>query len=487
MLPLVYKANEKVEMAVNTPDGLTDRTEIKNTVLQGDVFGSILASVQVNSIGKKCEESGYGYKYKNKLPIPILGLVDDVIGISEAGIRAHQLNALINVKTAEKGLRFGPAKCKTLVVGKDTKSVLTNALVVDNWKVEHVTNDFTGQPELIESYDGKAPIDQVIKQKYLGFVISNQSNNMANIEEVKKKSIGILRKIFEKLNSLKLKKYYFECGLIFMNVILRGSILYAAETYYNLRENELRILERIEENYMRKLLKTTASCPVVQLYLELSQIPARFAIMKSRLFFLKSILNEKEESRIHKFLKLQLEEMKKGDWIWTCINDLKDIGFKQPLEEAKELKTNNFKKIVSQKIKENAFKYLMEKQRNKGKEIAYKEFQMSEYLMPNETMKNVEDQRYLFAIRNKMINIPANIGKQEKCICGDIEKMSHIYYCYGKEEKLPYENVYNGKLKDQEKIMNIFRNNMKIRETIIHEIAGRSTNFCPDISNGINR
>ena len=123
-----------------------------------------------------------------------------------------------------------------------------------------------------------------------------------------------------------------------MNVILRGSILYAAETYYNLRENELRILERIEENYMRKLLKTTASCPVVQLYLELSQIPARFAIMKSRLFFLKSILNEKEESRIHKFLKLQLEEMKKGDWIWTCINGLKDIGFKQPLEEAKELK-----------------------------------------------------------------------------------------------------------------------------------------------------
>ena len=161
--------------------------------------------------------------------------------------------------------------------------------------------------------------------------------------------------------------------------------------------------------------------------------------------------------------------MKKEDWIWTCINDLKDIGFKQ------------------QKLKENSFKHLMKKQRNKGKEITYKEFQIAEYLMPNETMKNVEDQRYLFAIRNKMINIPANIGKQEKCICGDIEKMSHIYYCYGKEEKLPYENVYNGKLKDQEKIMNIFRNNMKIRETIIHEIAGRSTNFCPDISNGINR
>ena len=65
-----------------------------------------------------------------------------------------------------------------------------------------------------------------------------------------------------------------------MNVILRGSILYAAEAYYNLKENELRIIERIEEGYMRKLLKTTTGCPIVQLYLELAQIPARFQIRK---------------------------------------------------------------------------------------------------------------------------------------------------------------------------------------------------------------
>ena len=42
---------------------------------------------------------------------------------------------------------------------------------------------------------------------------------------------------------------------------------------------------------MRKLFKTTADCPKVQLYLELFQIPARFAIMKARLLFLKSILS----------------------------------------------------------------------------------------------------------------------------------------------------------------------------------------------------
>ena len=42
--------------------------------------------------------------------------------------------------------------------------------------------------------------------------------------------------------------------------MLRSSILYASETYYDLKENELRAIERIEEGYMRKLVKTTAGC-----------------------------------------------------------------------------------------------------------------------------------------------------------------------------------------------------------------------------------
>ena len=84
---------------------------------------------------------------------------------------------------------------------------------------------------------------------------------MVNIRSIRNKSIGIIKKIFTKLNSLKLQKYYFECGLIFMNVMLRSSILYGCETYYFLKENEMRQIERIEESFMRQLLKTTKGCP----------------------------------------------------------------------------------------------------------------------------------------------------------------------------------------------------------------------------------
>ena len=73
---------------------------------------------------------------------------------------------------------------------------------------------------------------------------------MENIRAVKRRSIGIIRKIFSKLESLNLQKYYFECAMIFMNVMLRSSILWGSESYYNLKEQEIRQLERIEENFM---------------------------------------------------------------------------------------------------------------------------------------------------------------------------------------------------------------------------------------------
>ena len=56
-LALIYRANKEINMAVNTPAGLSERQKIENFVLQGDTFGSILASVQVDSIGKEVEQS----------------------------------------------------------------------------------------------------------------------------------------------------------------------------------------------------------------------------------------------------------------------------------------------------------------------------------------------------------------------------------------------------------------------------------------------
>ena len=78
-------------------------------------------------------------------------------------------------------------------------------------------------------------------------------------------------------------KYTFECGIIYFNSLLRSIILFAAETMYNLKENEVREIERIEEDMLRQFFKTFKGCPIHLLYLESGVLPARFAIKRMKL------------------------------------------------------------------------------------------------------------------------------------------------------------------------------------------------------------
>ena len=292
---------------------------------------------------------------------------------------------------------------------------------------------------------------------------------------MKTKSIWIIRKIFSRLNSLHLQKYYFECGIIFLNVMLRSSILYACESYYALKETELRQLERIEENFLRQLFKTSAGCPISQLYLESGHTPARFAIQRSRLLFLKTILNEKPESKIYQFLQLQFQNPTRGDWGSTCIKDLEYLEIKMSLDEIKAVTVNKFKGMLNKSIEQRALQYLRDKRGSKGIEMNYLKIEMAEYLMPNDEQLSIEGQRYIFAIRNRMVNVPVNFPKNQsevKCACGVKEDMQHIYLCeyWNKQiEPKEYTYIFSDKVKEQVEVYKRFKANIEIREKYLSE------------------
>ena len=151
---------------------------------------------------------------------------------------------------------------------------------MDSWTVQYEDNIQTGDMDLVETYDGQVVMESTTSQKFLGFVLSSTGSNMANISEVKKKAIGVVKSALNKLNSMNLGKYYFECSIVILNAMVRSSILYASELYYDLKEGELRHLETIEEGYLRKVLNTTKGCPIVQLYLAVGHHPTRFEIQK---------------------------------------------------------------------------------------------------------------------------------------------------------------------------------------------------------------
>ena len=59
--------------------------------MQGDTWASIAASGQCDAFGKELLEGNYPFifKYKGYIPFGILGQVDDLIGVTKAGIKTH--------------------------------------------------------------------------------------------------------------------------------------------------------------------------------------------------------------------------------------------------------------------------------------------------------------------------------------------------------------------------------------------------------------
>ena len=88
-----------------------------------------------------------------------------------------------------------------------------------------------------------------------------------------------------------LGKYTIECGFIYLNSLLRGSILYGAEAMIDIKESDFRKIEQIEEDQMRLLFETTLNCSIHLLYLESGQVPARFQIKRMQLNMCQYILN----------------------------------------------------------------------------------------------------------------------------------------------------------------------------------------------------
>ena len=244
---------------------------------------------------------------------------------------------------------------------------------------------------------------------------------------------------------------------------------------YNLKEIEIRHIERIEESYLRKVLNTTRGCPIVQLYLEMGHTPARVEIQKSRLLFMHYILQQTEDSTINRFFKLQLEMPTRGDWAAMCLKDLDELDIKESLESIRLMNKNKFSSILRDKTRRRSLIYLTDKQGTKGKEIQYDKIEMSEYLLPFNNKLTIEGKRRLFSARNKMVDISSNFSSSKlvtNCICGEQESMQHIYNTCKMlsidKNSLPYEKIYFGQVNEQIEILQKLEENLKRRDTIIN-------------------
>ena len=301
-LALIYKLNSTNQVAVKTPFGMSERQTVKQIVLQGEVFGPLQCSVTIDTFGKEClEENKHLYLYKGEVGVPPLAMVDDVVCPAVCGLDSIEVTAFLNAKSKCKKIQFGVDKCHQLHIG--SKKHLCPDLHIDNWGIEKVDEAKTGFGNLKDVQVEDHKVENVEKDKYLGDIISTDGSNQKNVMSRKDKSVGINKQILTMMNDWCFGPFHFEVAVIFRESMLLSSILTNCEAWYRVKEQEVVILERCDENLLRMFFEAPATTPKCMLYLETGTKPIQFLIMKKRLMFLWYMLNEDENCLINRFFR----------------------------------------------------------------------------------------------------------------------------------------------------------------------------------------
>ena len=107
-LVLLYDVNKTNNISIRTPIGKSKRQTAEKIICQGDSWWSIECSLSIDEFGKdSLKQEMEPYKYKGRVPIPVLGMVDDLLAISETGYKTNRMNGFLNAKPPWKNFNLG--------------------------------------------------------------------------------------------------------------------------------------------------------------------------------------------------------------------------------------------------------------------------------------------------------------------------------------------------------------------------------------------
>ena len=389
-ISLLYKTNLTNMVAVKTPVGLTKRVNMPEIIQQGGVWGSLLCSNSIDSIGRNCQRSGnYLYKYKNLTEILPLGFVDDLNGIAECGSDSRDLNTYLNAQIELKKLSFHTS----------TSSVESKCLQMHVGKIDN------NCPQLKVHGSNMKKVTEII---YLGDKVCSDGKNTKNVLDRVKKGTGLVSQIFKILQQIGYGTATFEIALLLRESILINGMLTNAEIWHNFTASEMEEFEKVDNLFFQRLFGVPRSCPVAAFFLESGAVPLSIVIQARRLKYLHNILLSPRSSMLSRVFQVQWCFPTKGDWTLLIKKDLEDFGIENNLEKLRCASREMYKKMIKEKSVEYAFKDLSKKKERykKLENIEYDKLKLQNYLGNNGF--SYEEKKLIFQYRTRMANYGQN-------------------------------------------------------------------------------
>ena len=106
---------------------------------------------------------------------------------------------------------------------------------------------------------------------------------------------------------------YAVAKLLHSSIFVNGTLT-NMESWPKCSEARIIKFEKVEQNFMRKILKAHSKTAIAALYLELGIIPLRFQLMKRRVLYLHNIMMRDDNELTKKVVLLQKDMSYCGDF-----------------------------------------------------------------------------------------------------------------------------------------------------------------------------
>ena len=460
-LPLLFDENMDAQVAVKTASGTTRRTTVNEVVMQGTVWGSLMCTNTMDNLGKlSYDKPEMLYQYKG-VPIPPLGMVDDILSVSTVE-NTSKVNSLINTFIESKKLQLSEKKCSRIHIGR-------------------------GHEDCPELKVHENVMNESESDKYLGDIVDKSGKIQATVANRIKRGQGSINEIMAILSEIPFGKFRTEVALQLRESMLLSGMLFNSEAWHGTTSANIASLEKVDQQLLRSILNCHRNTTKEFLYLETGTIPIGWIISQRRINYLFHILTRDDRELIKKVFMAQKENPMQGDFVKIVQEDLRKFGMTYDEVACGTWSKKGLKGELSKRARQLVLgELLTSMQRStKVRSMKYNKLELQPYLQSNLTY---DEKSMLTAIRSKCVrDIKGNFPNMHK-VCQhcpmncnieepQLDTQEHVLTC----AKLGGSNIdiefMHASVVEQSQLVRDFLKLMRVRSTVL-EAANNVTGAC---------
>ena len=377
-LRIMNELNNGITAEIRTKHGNTRKIEIKDSIRQGGVLSVIEYANLIDEISKEINNRNQGkIRTWGTETTGCLLWMDDVALIHHDKKELKKMLETTNEIANRYHIKFGKEKSQILTIGPKKGNTKFNL--------------------------GEMDLSDTKTYKYLGITMNTKGDLTDHIVKLK----GKVEATFQNILSLAGNQDFNNMRMAVIWKLVKSCILptitYGAEAWV-IKEKELKTLQKIMDNILKRILKTPRTTPSEVVAAETGIWAIKLQIWKKQITYLNKIVNQKNDSILHNIMTDE-----HNPWAKQMENILKESGI--TIDQIKTATPEQIKKLTTKKLQQYHIKTIEKVAETKSKVRHYVALRNQddrrctpEYINKLSRSKCAD----IFRVRSRMLKVKAN-------------------------------------------------------------------------------